>query len=41
MALARARFAHNQCIGPLGDELQGVQLEARSAGYLGSRIKRI
>ena len=35
MALACARFAHNQRIGPLGDELQGVQLKARSAGYLG------
>jgi hypothetical protein len=35
MALARARFAHNQRIGPFGDELQGVQLKARGAGYLG------
>ncbi len=32
MALARARFAHNQRISPLGDKPQGL---ARSAGYLG------
>jgi hypothetical protein len=37
MAVACARFAHNQCISPLGDELQGVQLKTRSAGYLSMR----
>jgi hypothetical protein len=35
MALAGARFAHDQGVGSFGDERQGVQLKAGRARQLG------